>query len=88
MLPALEEGISPPGTAHHAWAGVGHAALVGCPLVEGALAVCEGPVEDLADVGHAVDADSRAPKDVAGRGRRRELRPHRWPGLGVPKGWC
>lgn len=57
------------GTAHHAWARVGHAALVGSPLVEGAVLVGKGPVEDLADVGHAVDTDGRALKDMAGRGQ-------------------
>lgn len=56
------------GVAHHAWPWVGHLALVGTPLVVGALPVGKGPVEDLPDVGHAVDTDGRALEDMAERG--------------------
>lgn len=56
------------GATHHAWPWVGHPALVGSPLVVGALPVGKGPVEHLPDVGHAVHTDSRALEDVAERG--------------------
>lgn len=59
-----------PGDAdtYHTWPWVGHPALVGTPLVMGALSVGKGPVEDLPDVGHAVHTDSRAPENVAAMG--------------------
>lgn len=55
------------GVAHHARPWVGHPALVGTPLVVGALPVGKGPVEDLPDVTHAVHTDSRALEDMAER---------------------
>lgn len=58
------------GVTHHARPWVGHPALVGSPLVMGALPVGKGPVEHLPDVSHAVHTDSRAPENVAARGWR------------------
>ena len=57
------------GVTHHARPWVGHPALVGTPLVVGALPVGEGPIEDLPDISHTVHADSRALEDMAERGQ-------------------
>lgn len=79
-----------PGATHHAWPWVGHPALVGTPLVVGALPVGKGAVEHLPDVGHAVHTDSGALEDVAEkRQRMRRAEPFSAPvasgrGVGAP----
>lgn len=63
---------------YHTWPWVGHLALVGTPLVMGALSVGKGPVEDLPDVGHAVHTDSRTPENMAAVGQRVGSAEHAW----------
>ena len=52
---------------HHSRPRVGHAALIGHPLVVGSLFVSEGAVEGLSDVGHAVHTHCIALEHVTER---------------------
>lgn len=47
------------GFTHHAWSRIGDPALVGPPLLVGALLVSEGSVEGFSDVSHAVNAHGK-----------------------------
>ena len=53
------------GPTHRAGAGVGHAVLVGGPVVARPLPLGEGPVEGRPDVVHLVDAHGVALEDGA-----------------------
>lgn len=66
------------GVTHHTRPWVGHPALIGTPVVMGALSVGKGAIEDLPDVSHAVHTDSRAPENVAARGQRVVEQSHAW----------
>lgn len=58
-----------PGT-HHARAGEGHLAPIRPPLVLGTILMGKGPLEDLPDVLHVVQADCKALEHSTAEGRQ------------------
>lgn len=71
---------------HYARAGEGHLAPVGPPLVLRTILVGKGPLEDLPDVLHVVQADCKALEHSTAKGRQGQSgqggrqRGRRWPG--------
>ena len=54
---------------HHTRAGEGHLAPIGPPLVLGTILVGKGPLEDLPDVRHVIQADCKALEHRTAEGR-------------------
>lgn len=65
----LPSSLAWPGT-HHAGAGEGHLAPIGSPLVLGTILVGKGPLEDLPDVFHVIQADRKALEHGTAEGRQ------------------
>lgn len=55
---------------HHARAGEGHLAAIGPPRMLGTILVGKGPLEDLPDVLHVVQADCKALEHSTAKGRQ------------------
>lgn len=68
-ISVLPSPLAWPGT-HHARAGEGHLAPIRPPLVLGTILVGKGPLEDLPDVLHVVQADCKALEHSTAEGRQ------------------